>query len=342
MIGRLEGHERSAGFTLIELLVVIAIIGLLIALLLPAVQSTREAARRMGCTNNLKQLALASHSYLDAVGTLPMGTQASLFVIPGGTFLAASGNVFVALLPYMERQNEFSAVNFHFNIYQAPNFTIHGIGIATLWCPSDPTVSNSQTLPDGTFADPGAVDVRYTDYVANAGVWWVESDNRALLAQVNGPFYFLSATSLANVRDGLSQTLAFSEQAHGLLDADSAPYFNWWASEAVFVTLYPMSPHRRIKYAAQPNGLFTPPPVLVSTSSFHPGGCNAAFLDGSVRFLKETIDTWPFDPDTGVPTGVSRSFPPPGPYRLAPGTRLGVYQAISTRNGGEVVSADAY
>src|SRR6188508_669090 len=117
-------HRPRSGFTLIELLVVIAIIAVLIGLLLPAVQAAREAARRAQCVNNLKQIALAAHNYLGALGALPQGmTFVKDARSPTGVF--TSHSLFVPLMQYMEQQPLFDAANFDVNIFTAANATVH-------------------------------------------------------------------------------------------------------------------------------------------------------------------------------------------------------------------------
>jgi prepilin-type N-terminal cleavage/methylation domain-containing protein/prepilin-type processing-associated H-X9-DG protein len=358
-------------FTLIELLVVIAIIGILIALLLPAVQSAREAAWRVQCTNNLKQLALATHNYISAYGSLPMGYFRQYD--PKTQIYWTTGNWAVSLTQYMEQAQAFNAVNFSVNIFSAPNTTVTGIGMRSLWCPSDPKSDMSNLFPAamGIALDPVDLPIRYSSYAANAGTWfqdtvytpgtspWSDSTFQPRMANMNGVVYNAGyppvlgpgwpPVSLAQIRDGTSATMAFTERAHGKLNDDDQLWWNWWTSglygDTLFCTFFPPNPFNKAQNKYDDGGQTTfddgCDPYVASASSYHPGGVNVAFLDGSVRFLKDTIDSWKNDPNTGMPAGVTRTLNT-RVYLVAPGAKVGVYQALSTRAGGEVVGADTY
>ncbi|QDV38897.1 DUF1559 domain-containing protein [Tautonia plasticadhaerens] len=357
----IAGSRRLRGFTLIELLVVIAIIGVLIALLLPAVQSAREAARRAQCTNNMKQLALALHNYMDVNGTTPMGLYYQRN--SDGDFYT-SGSLFVPLMQFVEGTQVFNMMNFSLNMYASANTSVSAVGVATLWCPSDAAISESHTYPAGTGAFDGVeLPMRYSSYAGNAGTWFQTPPNTSTvfgerMGQRNGMMYFVgfppdigksgSAATIADVRDGTSNTFAFGERAHGMLPDSQIHDWQWWSSgnngDTLFTTYHPLNPHRKIPNfecnagCVNLGGGFST--WVNSASSFHPGGANFAFMDGSVRFLKDTIDSWPIDTSTGFPLGVSR----PSPYLwvVAPAAKVGVYQALSTRKGGEVISADQF
>src|SRR5262249_18511777 len=159
---------------------------------------------------------------------------------------------------------------------------------------------------------------------------------------------------LAGVTDGTSNTIAFGEHAHGLFSRTATTNqsglsiidfvdWNWWVSgnygDTLFTTFYPMNPQKRLQtgYSNYNQG----DDVVLAASSFHPGGCNFAFLDGSVRFLKETIDSWSLTPGPDgalIPSG----WPGAWPFVPGPRAKVGVSQALSSRNGGEVLSADSY
>ena len=149
------------GFTLIELLVVIAIIAVLIALLLPAVQSAREAARRIQCTNNLKQLGLAFHNYEGSIGSFPSGEISTLvnpnWKIPAGNCNAAppelgpGWSLFALAFPYLEQQVLANALNFNLGIADPANVTVRGTQVAAYTCPSD---SPPATVPMFDCGDP--------------------------------------------------------------------------------------------------------------------------------------------------------------------------------------------
>jgi prepilin-type N-terminal cleavage/methylation domain-containing protein/prepilin-type processing-associated H-X9-DG protein len=335
------------GFTLIELLVVIAIISMLIALLLPAVQSAREAARRAQCTNNLKQLALAMHNYLAANGVFPIGCpyQWDYYY----TAWYPSHSVFVAMLGQLEQQPLYNAVNFSLNIQMPGNQTIYLTGLNTLWCPSDATID--RIVNTGAYEGLTSWYTRFSSYGACSGTFWPYPDNYfhptnpndpGIISRSNalvGMFVYNFALPISAITDGTSNTMMLSERANGKFTSTDQNCYCWWAdavsADTIFDTLYPLNPFTKVavvsgEYSSSWDS---------AASSFHPGGANFAFADGSVRFLKDSISTWPFNPSTGYPVGVSDVN---GFLTLASGTRYGVYQALSTRNGGEVISADSY
>jgi prepilin-type N-terminal cleavage/methylation domain-containing protein/prepilin-type processing-associated H-X9-DG protein len=364
-------------FTLIELLVVIAVIAILIGLLLPAVQQAREAARRAQCINNLKQIALAAASYESVTGIYPPGT--FIQPIPEGAWawwITTSGPV-VHLLPYLDQSQTHNAINFSISMLLPQNQTAHATGIETLWCPSDGSVRGVKPLPDDALyesAPPGSLRMAYSSYVGVCGPWYVHTFSipgyffGPFPGYVVGPWHAQQKSSqigmfnacsdvrAASVTDGLSNTMLFGEKAHGLLDSDSQIWWQWWPSGALgdtlITTMWPLNPHRKVgDLQAGPDLIASV--FIVSASSLHPGGANFAFADGSARFIKDTINSWPISPIQSpcgepVPPAVTIQTPAPAncywgkAYQVTPGYQFGVYQALSTRHGGEVVGADSY
>ncbi len=357
-------RAASRGFTLIELLVVIAIIAVLIALLLPAVQSAREAARRAQCTNNLKQLGLATHNYISTNEMMPIG---SFYMFPAVcNRWKQAHSLFVGLLPYLEQGPSGNAFNYNLHPYQADNSTVMGFGMSMLWCPSDPEVSAPviAAIPrnylGGCSGMPGGLTVNppwklyHTSYAGNAGMFpdfptgpsGVDPNYGALTGQANGIFGFGSQTRIASITDGTSNTFLMAERDFSRIFPASSKdvWFLWFSgafSDTMFFTFFPVNPYNRVTPTAADQGVpgggnaYT-----AAASSRHPGGANFAMADGSVRFIKDSIQTWGYDKSTLLPVGISQAANTT--YVVAPGTNIGVYQALSSRNGGEVISADSY
>jgi prepilin-type N-terminal cleavage/methylation domain-containing protein/prepilin-type processing-associated H-X9-DG protein len=347
------------GFTLIELLVVIAIIAVLIALLLPAVQAAREAARRAQCVNNLKQLGLAAANYESTYGTYPIGAHFQYDTVFG--CYVESQSIFVNMLGQLEQQQLFNAMNFNRNIYVAANGTIYATGLAALWCPSDPAIQRTVNAYIGADQATGYENVRFTSYGGCTGTWDPEpafygaytvppalpesvSQVATIIGAMNGIFTYQRSNPISNVPDGLSNTMIFAERSNSKLAMSSggqaeADNWFWWGdcveSDTLYTTMFPINPQNKLSLTSDE---YTDS-YAQSASSNHPGGANFAFADGSVRFLKDTINSWPQVPTASLPTGVSDNN---GVQVLAPGTSFGVYQKLSTRNGGEMLSSDQY
>jgi prepilin-type processing-associated H-X9-DG protein len=279
------------------------------------------------------------------------------------------------MLPYQEQSPVYNSVNFSVIVFMPANNTLAGVGISTLMCPSDFAAANKTVSQYyGNDNDPQDVTSQgvvyyqqYTSYCGNAGTY----DNVVIstspyyqqqLSSMNGVIYQESATTVAAITDGLSQTMIFGERAHSVLKSPGlasllynpgygnlpADAFQYWQSgmrlDTLFETWNP--PNIQVNSGAiggpsnpdndADDSLF----YNANASSLHPGGVNAAFCDGSVHFIKNTINCWPFGTNN-VPLGLSQG-PPDFSWRISPGANLGVYQRLSTRNLGEVLGSDGY
>jgi len=360
---RTDGRRRSRlGFTLVELIVVIGVIALLVALILPAVQSARESARRAQCGNNLKQIGLGILNYESTFGCLPPGrfkTYDPRYAGPNppcsSTIIDKSYEVFI--LPFVEQGALYNAINQNLTIVGAENSTLHSSSVSIYACPSDPTSGDPRDLKANALAPYGLVDppggrqaMVFTSYAACTGSF--ESLALPLRAnqcrpdpiarqQNNGCFHDMSPVALASSSDGLSNTLFVLERATSPLrgvDTFTPGEFathgwfitgNW--GDTLATTFYPPNAFKSVSLAASIA-------QFGAGSSLHPGGLNTLMGDGSVRFIKETIQTWRFSPITGNPVGITQSrggfwINPPAP---------GLWQALSTRTGSEATATEGF
>jgi prepilin-type N-terminal cleavage/methylation domain-containing protein/prepilin-type processing-associated H-X9-DG protein len=349
---RPEPAKSARGFTLVELLVVIAIIGILIALLLPAVQAAREAARRSQCVNNLKQLGVALQNYHDVNNSFPPmkgGTTSSYPSTPATNYGRGSG--FIALLPFMEQGALYDQIRAGGNGSQPfgpaawSSWTNWNVQVPSLLCPSDIRPA------------PSAGSVGETNYAFSLGDTvsnncWATS-NRGMFAQ--------SVTvKISQVTDGTSNTIAMSERARANFDIGKMTpamvkqgtvtamsgiitnpgsclatvsglyYTNPSLVKGRFGTLWTDGQAERVAFTTvlPPNGpscvidgntAADSPSGVYAPSSNHPGGVNGVMVDGSVRFINDAINTGNVGLGT-VTTG-------PSPY--------GVWGAMGSKDGGE-------
>lgn len=256
----------------------------------------------------------------------------------------------VAILPHIERAAPRDSVNYIQNIYIYFYITVQRAAPGALHCPSDPKAGRRDFTSIGGASfyldiPPGEFIVTYSSYSLNTGRWTHGFSDAAkrpeLTSQSEGIGHTNSSARLSEVRDGTSRTFLIGERAHGsregrrLLDANW--WFDGWMGDTLFWTLFPLNSYKRAwfgKYSAFMH------PLDDAAGSFHPGGAHFAFCDGSTRFVKETIDSWEIDESRGWPRGVTGEMHLL--FIVAPGTRVGVFQALSTRAGGEAVSADGF
>ncbi len=309
-------RDRRAAFTLIELLVVIAVIGVLIALLLPAVQSAREAARRAQCSNNLKQIGLGMHAYHATHDVFPpgyiTGTETANINSPE---TGPGWGWATMLLNNLEQSAAYNAANFSVPITVPASQTIRTVSLSVFLCPSSTGGSGPVVLKNAAGANL-VTDLSPGQYVASAGQLEVEE----FPAQNNGLFYRNSRIGVRDVQDGTSTTLMAGERSRNVADAT-------WVGVIPYSRVC-TNPKWKVKDCETANVMVlghtgpSPDQHWVDVPNYkgagaddfwslHSGGCNFLFADGSVRFIKESVDPR-------------------------------VFSFLSTRAGGEVVSADQY
>jgi prepilin-type N-terminal cleavage/methylation domain-containing protein/prepilin-type processing-associated H-X9-DG protein len=348
-------QRARRAFTLIELLVVIAIIGVLIALLLPAVQAAREAARRAQCLNNLKQIGLALHNYHSAHDTFPVGGSRQMCDLAKDppSYEWNNWSAQTLLLPYLEQTPLYNATNFDCAPLYDPecplsntNITSFNTRVASFLCPSD--------------GEAGRVRINsYHGSFGSTTYTWTES---------NGLFALLSSYKMSEITDGTSNTVAFSEaivgsvnsvdkstrrnSVQGVVPPDGAEQYNafdnvpavmaglqacnqTWLTSAPGDQFFANTRGDRWGWGTTGNSMFNtvvPPNSqqyqwsacrfgcefcntdatnYTNATSFHPGGVNVCMADGSVKFIKDSIN-------------------------------MQTWWSLGTRNGGEVISSDAY
>lgn len=325
----------TKGFTLVELLVVFAIIAVLAALLLPAVNTAREAARRASCLSNLRQLGLAAQQYHLSFNRLPSGADMVLMTSPDNEEVnAPNASLFVRLLPYIEQRTLAAAFPPGESIYSPAILPHLADAPSLLRCPSDqPDASPSIAAPFAAWKESATVEdpVAFgrSNYVGSLGTQLYPTGMCVIsgVAATDGAFFRNSGVSLDGMHDGLSNTLLFSERVFHGLPALAETGHNRWASgveyDTLFTTKYRLNVQRTSANACERSA-----GQYYAASSQHADGANFCFADGSVRFLSDQIDTGDASTCARASTADHCEL------------RHGVYQSLSTRAGGEIIPAD--
>ena len=331
--------QRRLGFTLVELLVVIAIIGILVGLLLPAVQAAREAARRMSCSNNLKQLGLSLHTYHDAYKAFPSGVVYGPGLAP--YTLPYHHTWIESILPYIEQGPLYNNTNRSLRVWGQP---IVSTSVPTLQCPSD---ANYQAQKDAHQITPtsygGSEGFHWwpTCGIGNSAPWNTYGDPITRDADLSGLFTVTRFNKMASMADGTSNTMVIGEcdstnfgggpfmtagtgarrsQGQGVFRAAfvGPGYSGWQGNEVTVNTVNPEGNafsagawFRAAPYSFTPTYLcaWGPNCEWPGTSSYHTGGIQAAFGDGSVTFLSANLDYGTYLKINAVADGLAMKDP---------------------------------
>jgi prepilin-type N-terminal cleavage/methylation domain-containing protein len=314
---------RRSAFTLIELLVVIAIIGVLIGLLLPAVQKAREASNLGSCKNNLKQIGLAMHGFHNAQGRFPVGYYDPTpwppgFQTPQGLDHGPGWGWGALILPYLEQGNVFNNINFSVDVGDPSNTTVCSTALKVFICPSDPTYTSTFTITTSSLAtNVGPSPSGLNSWVLATGNYVACNGNDGVDCFCSPPHTgsFLRAIkgfSIPDITDGLSSTLFVCDRPSSL------SYSSWAGCPTGAANPFKMAPGN---YGAETTLLMchagqtgpNSPGVFDADSTWSPHAVGVPYLlgDGSVRFINNAID---------IPT----------------------WMALATRAGGEVLSGGSY
>ena len=304
-----RARRPTPAFTLVELLVVIAIIGIMVGLLLPAVQAAREAARRMSCQNNLKQIGLAIHNYDSTFKQFPN-------VNANNTL--SGGSLFTAILPLIEKANEFEIYDFNLGNTHPTNVAVTGQTIPFFLCPSSPL----RRVVPGCDADSGRAAGNYAASIGTRDYDPYWSFSARPRPSLNGAIVYTDTverrTSFRDFIDGTAHTLLIGETAYNLPDyrftsgnclGQSRFSFTYWSNpfpgSTAITTQYAFNPKDR------PNDGIYSANWVRSFRSDHAGGVQFCFTDGSIHFVTDSVNSIVLD-------------------------------ALATRAGGEVIDHDAY
>jgi prepilin-type N-terminal cleavage/methylation domain-containing protein/prepilin-type processing-associated H-X9-DG protein len=314
MVTRRTICRESAGFTLVELLVVITIIGILIALLLPAVQAAREAARRMQCTNNLKQIGMALHMHHEQRGVFPVGFFWGPKCVVAEKGYGAEATWITYLLPYIEQNNLYAEIDwdYGFGWVNAGSHVLLPVTSASIPLMICPSIGPVNPIFDAMYARG--------NYAGNNGRGPMDEGIAATNRKETGVFFLNSTTSAASVKDGLSNTAFVAEivtvsgeDFRGVLHYPEGPlyHYNDTPNSATYDEIR-QGVCVNVQQAPCDGSLFTTTMnrrLTMTARSVHPGGVNLLLGDGSVHFASDNIN-------------------------------LSAWQAIGTPNGNESVQAD--